>query len=152
MPTLEQMKHMADKQAQPLLEKLKTDPNNAELLIQTAKIYQATHQFGEAVSYFEKAVAVDPKNVVTRTALASCLYYSGDADGAIRQLERATKDEPGNANALFNLGVIRWQGKKDGRGALAAWRQLLQANPRLAADKKSQVEKLIAEVSSARPY
>lgn len=148
MPSLEQMKHMADKQAEPLLQKLQADPNNPDLLVHLADIYQATHQFREAVGYFEKALAADPKNAATRTAMASCLYYTGDADGAIRQLEQAVKDDPGNANALFNLGLIRWQGKKDGIGATTAWRQLLKANPRLEAGKKHEVEQLIAEVGS----
>src|SRR5271169_3169747 len=33
-PTLEQMKQMADKKAEPLLAKLKDDPKNADLLVQ----------------------------------------------------------------------------------------------------------------------
>ncbi|HVO82430.1 MAG TPA: tetratricopeptide repeat protein [Terriglobales bacterium] len=151
MPTLEQMKHMADKQAEPLLAQLKTDPGNAELLVHIAYIYKSTHQFQEATSYLDKALQLDPKNVRARSELASCLYYTGDVDGAIRQLEQAVKDDPKNANSLFNLGVIRWQGKKDGSGAIAAWQQLLKSNPGLEASKKDQVEKLIAEVRNSKP-
>ena len=151
IPTLEQMKHMSDKQAGPLLEKLKTDPGNADLLIRVANIYRSTHQFQEAASYFDKALKIDPKNVATRGELASCLYYTGDVDGAIGQLQQSLKDDPKNADSLFNLGVIKWQGKKDGSGAVAAWRQLLKSNPHLEESKKNQVEKLIAEVGSAKP-
>lgn len=151
MPTLDQMKHMADKQAEPLLEKLKTDPGNADLLVHIANIYRSTHQFQEAASYFEKALKVDPRNVATRSELASCLYYTGDVDGAISQLQQSLKDDPKNADSLFNLGVIKWQGKKDGSGAVAAWRQLLKSNPHLEENKKNQVEKLIAEVGNGKP-
>jgi hypothetical protein len=35
-PTLEQMKQMADKQAQPLLEQLKTNPDNKDVLSHVA--------------------------------------------------------------------------------------------------------------------
>jgi cytochrome c-type biogenesis protein CcmH/NrfG len=146
MASLEQMKHMADKQAEPLLAKLKTDPNNAGLLVQIAKIYRSTHQFQEAIGYFERALENDPKNVATRTEMASCLYYTGDVDGAIAQLQQSLKDDPNNANSLFNLGVIKWQGKKDAEGAIAAWQRLLKANRHLEGDKRAQVEKLIAEV------
>src|SRR5579863_2020430 len=38
MPSLDQMKQMADKKAAPLLEKLKSDPNNSDLLIQVENI------------------------------------------------------------------------------------------------------------------
>jgi cytochrome c-type biogenesis protein CcmH/NrfG len=67
-------------------------------------------------------------------------------DGALRQLSQATTDDPKDASSLFNLGMIRWKGKKDSKGALATWAQLLKANPALEPAKKEQVEKLMAEV------
>jgi len=145
-PSLEQMKQMADQKAAPLLEKLKSDPNNSTLLNQIGTIYRATHKFKEAASYYDKALQVDPKNVAIRTDLASCLYYEGDVDGAIRQLQQSLQYDPKDANSLFNLGMIRWQGKQDSKGALAAWQQLLKSNPQLSADRKAAVQKLIADV------
>ncbi|MFZ0807057.1 MAG: tetratricopeptide repeat protein [Candidatus Sulfotelmatobacter sp.] len=146
MPSLDQMKQMADKQAEPLLTKLKGDPNNSHLLNQIGLIYKATHQFKEAVIYFQKAVQSDPNNSSARTELASCLYYEGDVDGALKQLQQALTSNPKDANSLFNLGMIRWKGKGDTKGAVEAWNQLLKSNPRLDAPKKTQVEKLLAEV------
>ena len=145
MPTLEQMKRMADKKAEPLLAQLKDNPENADLLKQVAKIYEATHQFQEAASYYGKVLEVNPKDVATRTEMASCLYYNGDVDGALAQLQQALKDNPKDANSLFNLGMVRWKGKNDSTGALLAWDELLKSNPNLEAAKKSQVQKLIAE-------
>ena len=146
MPTLDQMKQMADKKAEPLLEKLKSDPKNSDLLIQTGKIYLATHQFKEAAAYYDKALQVDPKNVPIRTEMASCLYYSGDVDGAISQLQQALHYNPKDANSLFNLGMIKWQGKQDSKGALAAWQQLLRSNPELSPERRAKVQKLMADV------
>jgi len=31
--------------------------------------------------------------------------------------------------STFNLGIVKWQGKKDGPGAVAAWNELLETNP-----------------------
>jgi cytochrome c-type biogenesis protein CcmH/NrfG len=149
MPTLDQMKHMADKQAAPLLAKLKDDPNNPALLGQIAKVYETTHQFQEAAVYLGKAVQADPKNVATRTELASCLYYGGDIDGAISQLQQVLQLKPNDANSLFNLGLIRWKGKNDSKGALVAWQQLLSSNPTLDSKKKAQVQKLMAAAQQA---
>jgi cytochrome c-type biogenesis protein CcmH/NrfG len=148
MPSLDQMKHMADKKAAPLLEKLKSDPTNVDLLRQVGNIYQATHQFKDAASYYDQALKTDPKNVAVRTQLASSLYYSGDVDGAISQLQTALQYDPKDANSLFNLGMIKWQGKQDGKGALVAWRELLKSNPQLSADRKAAVQKLIADVQT----
>jgi cytochrome c-type biogenesis protein CcmH/NrfG len=146
MPSLEQMKQMADKKAAPLLEKLKSDPNNSDLLIQVGKIYNSTHQFKEAAGYYDKVLQVDPKNVAVRTEMASCLYYSGDVDGAISQLQQSLHYDPKDADSLFNLGMMKWQGKQDSKGALAAWQELLKSNPQLSADRKATVQKLMANV------
>ena len=145
MPSLDDMKRMADKQAEPLLEKLKGDPNNSSLLNQLGTLYKVTHQFKQAEDYYRKAVKADPKNVAARTDLASCLYYEGDADGALHQLQESLQYDPKDPNTLFNLGLIRWQAKKDSSGAVNAWQMLLKSNPKLADDKKTAVEKLIAQ-------
>ena len=146
MPSLEQMKQMADKKAAPLLEKLKGDPNNSDLLIQVGNIYKSTHQFKDAAGYYDKVVQVNPKNVAIRTELASCLYYNGDVDGAIGQLQQGLHYDPKDANSLFNLGMMKWQGKQDSKGAVAAWKELLKSNPQLSAERKATVQKLMADV------
>ncbi len=143
MPTMEQMKALADAKAAPLLEKLKTTPNDAGLLAQVGAIYNSMHQFKEAAGYYDKSLKLDPKNVPIRTELASSLYYGGDVDGALAQLEQALKYDPKDTNSLFNIGVIRWKGKKDAAGAIAAWQELLKVHPDL--DRRPIVEKMIAE-------
>jgi len=146
MPSLDQMKHMADKRAEPLLAKLQKDPNNSDLLNQIGMIYKATHQFKDAIGYYQKAVQADPKNVAARTDLASCLYYEGNTDAALKQLQESLTYNPKDVNSLFNLGMIRWKGKGDTKGAVEAWNQLLKSNPQLDPPKKTQVEKLLAQV------
>ena len=84
-----------------------------------------------------------------RSDLASVLYYTGDVDGALAQLQEALKYDAKNGAALFNLGMIRWQGKKDRNGAVAAWEELLKTNPQLTADRKATVEKLIAQAKQS---
>lgn len=143
MPTMDQMKRMADTMAAPLAEKLKKDPNNPKLLLQLAALYNKTHQFKDAAAYYERALKADPKNIEARNEMASCLYYTGDVDGALGQLQQSLKEDPNNVNALFNLGMVRWKGKNDSAGAIAAWQQLLKKNPTL--DRKPIVEKMIAE-------
>jgi cytochrome c-type biogenesis protein CcmH/NrfG len=145
LPILEQMKHMAEKKAEPLLAKLRSDPQNAALLIQIGDIYKQTHQFKDAADYYARSLAVDPKNAGVRSDLASCLYYTGNVDGALAQLEEGLKYDAASAPTLFNLGMVRWQGKQDARGAIEAWEQLLKTNPKLPPDRKASVEKLIAD-------
>ena len=143
MPTLEQMKAMADRKVDPLLKQLKSDPKNKDLLIQIASYYKSAHQFKDAASYLSRAAELDPKNTAIRTERATCLYFDGDIDGALTALQESLHQSPTDANALFNLGLIRWKGKKDAAGAIAAWKELLKTNPNL--DKKPIVEHMIAE-------
>jgi len=147
---LEELKQMADKRVAPLIEKLKSDPNDSAVLAQVGAIYHTSHQFKEAADYYGKAVQIDPKNVALRTKLASSLYRNDDIDGAIAQLNHALSYDPKDANALFDLGMIRLQGKQDGKGALEAWQQLLRTNPQLSAERKAMVEKLMADVMTAQ--
>jgi cytochrome c-type biogenesis protein CcmH/NrfG len=148
MPSLDDMKRMADKQAEPLLTKLKTDPRNVDLLNKIALTYKATHQFPEAISYFQKALDVDPKNVAIRTDMASCMYYTGDVDGALAQLDKSLTYDPKHAGTLMNIGIIKWQGKNDVAGAVAAWQTLLKRNPNFP--EKAVIEHMITEAQQQK--
>lgn len=149
-PTLEQMKQLADKKVAPLLAEVKKNAKDKKVLTQAAYVYKSAHQFQDAANYFSKALEVDPRDVTIRTEMASCLYYSGDVDGALAQLQEALKYAPRDANALFNLGMIRWKGKNDPAGAVAAWQELLRTNPNL--DREPIVEQMIAEAQQGAAH
>jgi cytochrome c-type biogenesis protein CcmH/NrfG len=129
MPTMDDMKRMADKKAAPLLAKLKSDAKNPQLENQIGLIYENAHQFKQAAGYFEKSLQYDPKNIGVRADYASCLYYTGDVDGALAQLNQSLTYDPKHAGTLMNIGIIRWKGKNDVDGAVAAWEKLLQYHP-----------------------
>lgn len=141
--TMEQMKGMAAVKVAPLLDKLKGDPQNTALLSQIAGTYDATHQFKDAAEYFRKSLEVNPKDNAVRTAMASDLYYSGETDVALAELQKVLRKDPKDVNALFNLGMIRYKGKNDAAGAIAVWQDLLKAHPDL--DRLATVEKMIEE-------
>jgi cytochrome c-type biogenesis protein CcmH/NrfG len=145
MPSLEDMKRMADKQADPLLATLKTDPKNVEALNKTALTYKAAHQFKDAITYFQKALEVDPQNVPIRTDMASCMYYTGDVDGALAELDKSLTYDPKHAGTLMNVGIIKWKGKNDVNGAISAWQTLLKLNPNFP--QKEVIEHLINQAS-----
>ena len=148
MPSLDDMKRMADKQVQPELAELQSKPNDAVLLNKIALSYKAAHQFREAASYFKKSLESDPRNVAVRADYASCLYYTGDVDGALAQLEKSLTYDPNHAGTLFNIGMIKWKGKGDVDGAVAAWKKLLKLNPNMKG--KEQIEQLIDQALKSK--
>ena len=139
--TPEQLKHMADKKAEPLLAQLKDHPKDSALLAQIGATYLAGHQFQAAKEYFQRSLAIkqDPA-VLNQSAFVA--YSLGDVDGAIVTLNRALKLEPNNRNALFYVGMLEWREKSDPKGAVAAWQRLLKAHP--DDPERAQVEQLIA--------
>ena len=141
-PTLEQMKQMADKAAAPALEKIKSNPSDFNALNEAGKVYRATHQFKLAASYYEKALQINPASAPVRTDLATCLYYTGDVDGAITQLNKALTYDPKFFGALLNLGVIKIQAKNDIDGAVSSWEKILKTNA--TPEQKQAVKELIA--------
>ena len=70
----------------------------------------------------------------------------GDVDGAIAQLEKSLTYDPKHAGTLFSLGLMRWKGKSDAPGAIAAWQELLQFYPNY--ENKETVRKLIADAQT----
>jgi cytochrome c-type biogenesis protein CcmH/NrfG len=142
-PSPDHMKQMAEKQVAPLLEQLKAQPNDNDTVIKVAAYYFAARQFDESAKYFERSASLKPTaDVLTR--LANAYFYGGAQDKAISTLNRALQLDPKNANALYNLGMLKWQSEGDVKGAIECWQKLLKTNPNHP--NRAQVEKMIALV------
>jgi len=129
--------------AAPLLEAVKQNPNDYDSLIKLGNVYYDGQQFQNAIHYYERAVAIHPENVDVRTDMGTAYWYTGNADKAIAAMEMSLKYRPGHPQTLFNLGWVRWQGKNDPQGAVAAWEELLKTNP--VYPQRQQVEQYIAK-------
>jgi len=141
--TPEQLKHMADKQAEPVLIQLKTKPNDPALLAQAGNVYYDAQQFKDAIDYYARALAGDPNNTDVRTDMATAFWYAGDADRALAEFDRVLRQDPTKGNALFNRGMVRWQGKMDVKGAVSDWETLLKADPNYR--DRTKVEQMLAQ-------
>jgi tetratricopeptide (TPR) repeat protein len=142
-PTPAQMLKMADTQAAPLIEKLKADPANPEILTSIGNVYYDAQQYPTAIDYYQRLLKVEPANTGVRTDMATAIWYTGNADGAIAEFQKSLSYEPNKANTLFNLGVVEWQGKMDIDKANAAWQKLLDKNPTY--EGKDKVLELMAQ-------
>ena len=141
--TPEQLRHMADKQAEPVLAQLAKNPKDPALLAQAGNIYYDAQQFKDAIDYYSRALQGDPSNTNIRTDMATAYWYLGDPDRAIAEFDKVLKKEPNKTNALFNRGIVRWQGKMDIKGAVADWEALLKADPNYP--QRPTVEQFIAQ-------
>lgn len=140
--TPDQMKGMAEKQAAPLLEQLKQNPNDTDTLMKIGGYYFAAQQFSAASTYYEKAANITP-NADVLTKLSNAQFYGGQGEKAIATLDQALKLDPKYANALYNLGILKWQVRGDVKGAISSWEQLLKLIPQNN-PSRANVEKMIA--------
>jgi tetratricopeptide (TPR) repeat protein len=139
----EQLAAMGKKQAEPLLEQLKANPADPALLAQIGGVYYDTQQYADAIEYYQKALKLQPDNVDVRTDYGTCLWYQGNADAALAEYQKSLSYNPKHGGTLFNVGMVKWQGKNDVKGAIAAWEKLLQTNPDYP--EKQRVLELIAK-------
>ena len=143
-PSPARLKEMADAQAAPLMDKLKSDPSNPDLQTSIGNIYYDAQQYPIAVDYYGRVLKGKPSNASVRTDMATAYWYMGNADLAITEFNKALVYEPNNPNTLFNRGLVKWQGKMDSAGAIADWEKLLATTPNY--DAKEKVQQMMAEV------
>jgi cytochrome c-type biogenesis protein CcmH/NrfG len=148
IPSPAHLKEMADAQAAPLLDRLKSDPNNPALLVSIGNLYYDAQQYPIAIDYYSRTLKARPADADVRTDMATAYWYMGNADAALAEFNKALTYAPNNPNTLFNRGLVKLQGKRDGAGAVADWEKLLAANPNY--ERKDKVKQMIAEAKSHR--
>ncbi len=115
--------------AAPLLAAVKVDPANADAVIQLGNLYYDHKLYSQAIDYYNRALAIRPNDVNVRTDMGTAYWYTGSPERAVAEYEKSLAIDPTHANTLFNLGVVRSQGLKDYKGAVATWEKLLKTNP-----------------------
>lgn len=135
---------LAARVVEPLLQQLKTRPNDPELLGNIANAYYDGQDYPQAIEYYRRALNIRPDDVNVRTDMATAMWYSGDADSALKQYELSLKFQPTYPQTLFNMGIVKWQGKKDGKGAIQVWEKLLDSNPNYP--DRQKVQQLLEQV------
>jgi tetratricopeptide (TPR) repeat protein len=134
---------VTDADLQPYRNVLAQDPKNAGAATALGnKLYDAA-RYSEAVPYYQQALAGDPKNVNVSTDLGTALFYAGRPDDALAQLQKSLDIDPNHAQTLFNIGIVKRDGKNDRKGAVETWERLLASNP--AYPEAARVRSLIAD-------
>jgi cytochrome c-type biogenesis protein CcmH/NrfG len=125
---------------------LASDPKNVRANVELAnRLYDAA-RYTEAIPYYQEALRGDPANVNVSTDLATALYYSGRPDDALAQFDKSLAIDPKHGQTLFNVGIVRRDGKHDPKGAIAAWERLLGSVPDYA--DAGKVRTMIAELKT----
>jgi cytochrome c-type biogenesis protein CcmH len=123
----DQIAAMADK----LAARMQTQPDDAEGWAMLARSYSVLGRHPEALTAYEKAVALRKDDATLLADYADSLAVKNDRklDGApMKQVERALKIDPRNLKALSLAGTHAFD-RKDFAGAVKYWEQVIQAGP-----------------------
>lgn len=108
---------------------LARDPNNLAAAVSAGNMLYDGHRYVEAIPFYQQAFALGPSDVNVSTDLGTALWYAGRADEALAQYDRSLAIAPAHAQTLYNVGIVRADGKHDYPGAVAAWEKLLASSP-----------------------
>ena len=122
---------------------LARDPKNAAAAVKAGNLLYDAQRYVEAIGFYQQAFALNPSDINVSTDLGTALWYAGRADEAIAQYERSLALNATHAQTLFNVGIVRADGKHDYAGAVSAWSTLLNTNPDYPA--VARVKSLVAE-------
>jgi len=111
---------------------LARDPKNLTAAVKAGNLLYDAQRYGEAIAFYQQAFALDPRDINISTDLGTALWYAGRADEALAQYQKSLAIDASHAQTLFNVGIVRADGKRDYAGAVSAWEQLLKANPNYA--------------------
>jgi tetratricopeptide (TPR) repeat protein len=103
-------------------------------------------RLNDALTWANKAIEISPKTSTLYDTLGWVYRARGELDLAVKALERAIADNPGQPNFRYHLGVVYAdQGKK--KEAIAALQKSLELdkNFRYAAEARARLKELSAK-------
>ena len=125
---------------------LARDPKNATAAVKAGNLLYDGQRYPEAISFYQQAFALNPRDINVSTDLGTALWYAGRPDEALAQYDKSLAIDPAHAQTLFNVGIVRADGKHDYPGAIAAWDSLLKSNP--THPDVTKVRAMIADVKA----
>jgi cytochrome c-type biogenesis protein CcmH/NrfG len=105
------------------------NPRDVESRVQLGNTYFDAEQYGDAITWYEAALALRPSDPNVSTDLGVAYYYTNQPDRALRQFAQSLESDPRHTKTLLNLGIVRAFGKQDLSGAAEAWRQVVAIAP-----------------------
>ncbi len=108
---------------------LARDPKNATAAVKAANLLYDGQRYIEAIPLYQQAFELLPNDINVSTDLGTALWYAGRPDDALAQYQKSLALNAAHGQTLFNMGIVRADGKHDYAGAVDTWETLLKTNP-----------------------
>jgi len=126
---------------QQMLEQVKSEPENLQLLVGLGNTYYDMGRFDAAIPWYEKAWKLGDQDVAVSTDLGTAYLYTGKIDEAVKQYQLSLSIEPDHPQTLQNLGIAYFS-NGNYQGAVDVWERLIATHPEYphAEELKKQIE------------
>lgn len=102
------------------------NPGDKDLPLKLANYLYDEKLYPLAVEWYQKALALDPKNADARTDMGTAMFYNGQPQSAISQYRQALQIDPGHEQTMFNMIVVSVEGTHD-LGQAGRYYKILQS-------------------------
>lgn len=126
---------------------LASNPKDLTALIRLGDLYYDNSRHAEAITWYGRALELDPNNPNVRTDRGTSYYSIGQPDAALAEFRKSLEIAPNHAQTLYNMGVVYLHGKNDPIQARKAWETLLARVPDYP--DRAKVQDQIAGLSAA---
>jgi protein O-mannosyl-transferase len=86
-------------------------------------------RYSQAIEWYQRALAIDPKNVNAHTDLGTAFFYLGKPQDALREYNKSLELDPRHESTMLNAIVVNLEGTHDLAAAQKAWDRLHNQNP-----------------------
>ena len=116
-------------QVEAMEQQAQANPQDAAAPLKLADFLYDHGDFQRAIPWYQKAVALDARNVNASTDLGTCYFNLGRWNDALKQFQHSLDVEPQHQPTLFNIIVVNMEGKHDYKAARQAYDVLYKLNP-----------------------
>ncbi|MBM3331681.1 tetratricopeptide repeat protein [candidate division WOR-3 bacterium] len=96
---------------------LQSEPNRDQTALRQGSVYLASGKTKQAIKVFDALIAKDSTKTQPRVFKAEALIQQGSTGAAEDILQKVLRMEPGNAQALADLGEIRYKQAREQAGS-----------------------------------
>ena len=112
-----------------LQEQAEQNPKDAEIPLKLADFLYDQRQYQQAIPWYQKSLALNPRNVNARTDMGTAYFYIGQTAQAVKEYSQSLAIDPNHKPTLLNMIVVNLEGTHDLAAAQRAWDRLHNLDP-----------------------
>jgi len=105
------------------------NPKDPDIPLRLADFLYDQRQYQQAIEWYQKSLALNPKSVNARTDLGTAYFYMGQAEQALKEYRQSLAIDPDHKPTLLNVIVVNLEGTHDMAAARRAWERLHTLDP-----------------------